>query len=325
MQEQPVDLTLLSAYLDGEVTAEERALVEAQLRLSPAWREELDGLRWTVSLLRELPEAPLPRSFELPVPAETARATTRGVTRQAVWGLDLGWLYGFLRASAVVTVALLMAVAGLDVFQTQRDLARDMTALNSPASAPAPEVALSQRAAQPQAEAPRAAAPQAAAPAVPTTAPAAKPGATTAPAAKALQNPAVQPTFPAAAAPPRPGSGGGGGGGGGETGGLGGGAGQGAGGTTSEAQDGVTIVATPAPAAGAVQSSATPDTPPLAFKAQPQAQPQAAPQPSEAQSSAVAPTEPTARWRWLETALAALALALAVGAWAVRRRLKARE
>ena len=67
--ERAVGLELLSAYLDGEVTDEERAQVETHLAVSPAWRDELDSLRWTVSLLRELPDLPLPRSFELPVPA----------------------------------------------------------------------------------------------------------------------------------------------------------------------------------------------------------------------------------------------------------------
>ena len=311
MYEQPVDLTLLSAYLDGEVTQEERALVEAQLRISPTWREELESLRWTVNLLRELPEVPLPRSFELPVPAETARATTRQETRETVWRLDLGWLYGFFRMSAAVSVALLLAVVGLDVWQTRGDLARGVLTAQSPASAPAPQ-ALSQPAGGTAPEAARNAQP-----AAPTAAPA----------GKALQNPAAQATFPAAAAPPaRPGSGGGGGGEGGVpggAGGLGGGAGGGSAGSATEG--GRPLVATSSPATGDVQSSVTPDTQSaLASKAQPQAQ--AVPQPLEAPPSDMSsPQEPGRPWRGLEFLFAGLTVALVVGAWAVRRRLKTND
>lgn len=56
---------LLSAYIDGEVTEQERALVEAAIAQDEeiAWR--LNSLRQTVTLLRELPEVALPRSFTL--------------------------------------------------------------------------------------------------------------------------------------------------------------------------------------------------------------------------------------------------------------------
>ena len=56
---------LLSAYIDDEVTEEERALIEAALLadMEIAWRVE--SLRQTVNLLQDLPELPLPRTFTL--------------------------------------------------------------------------------------------------------------------------------------------------------------------------------------------------------------------------------------------------------------------
>jgi hypothetical protein len=56
---------LLSAYLDGVVSAEEKVLIEAAVATEPgiAWR--LETLRQTVQLLRTLPEVALPRSFAL--------------------------------------------------------------------------------------------------------------------------------------------------------------------------------------------------------------------------------------------------------------------
>ena len=61
----PISDELLSAYLDNAVTAEERALVEDAVAHNPdvAWR--LSSLRYTVALLRQLPELHVPRTFTL--------------------------------------------------------------------------------------------------------------------------------------------------------------------------------------------------------------------------------------------------------------------
>ena len=46
---------MLSAYLDGELTADERAAVEARSATSAEWRAELDEVRETRDVLRGLP------------------------------------------------------------------------------------------------------------------------------------------------------------------------------------------------------------------------------------------------------------------------------
>lgn len=56
---------LLSAYLDNEVTAEERALVEAAIAADPAIAWQVESLRQTVHLLQALPPLALPRAFTL--------------------------------------------------------------------------------------------------------------------------------------------------------------------------------------------------------------------------------------------------------------------
>jgi anti-sigma factor RsiW len=64
---------LLSAYLDGEVTASERRTVDEHLSKCGACASELEELKATVALLRELPYLPVPRSFALerePAPAD---------------------------------------------------------------------------------------------------------------------------------------------------------------------------------------------------------------------------------------------------------------
>ena len=56
---------LLSAYVDGEVTAEEAREVEELLASSGDARRELAEIQATVDLVRGLPELELPRSFAL--------------------------------------------------------------------------------------------------------------------------------------------------------------------------------------------------------------------------------------------------------------------
>lgn len=61
----PITDELLSAYIDGLVTDEEKARIEAAVATDPRLAWELDTLRQTVELMRELPAIPLPRSFLL--------------------------------------------------------------------------------------------------------------------------------------------------------------------------------------------------------------------------------------------------------------------
>jgi anti-sigma factor RsiW len=98
---------LLSAYLDGEATPEERALVERRLAESPEWREVLDEVRSTRELLLALPVREAPTGFwdsvlapdvAPPVQLETARRR-RG--KQVI-----GWLAGAAAAAAIAAVVL---------------------------------------------------------------------------------------------------------------------------------------------------------------------------------------------------------------------------
>ena len=61
---------LLSSYIDGEVTDAERARVEEHLATCDACREELESLRWTVSVLAEMPEVQTSRSFVFSTPPD---------------------------------------------------------------------------------------------------------------------------------------------------------------------------------------------------------------------------------------------------------------
>lgn len=69
MSEQPTpterDIELISAYIDGMLNDAERSAFEARLARDAALQAELDSLRGTVQLVRDLPSLRAPRNFTL--------------------------------------------------------------------------------------------------------------------------------------------------------------------------------------------------------------------------------------------------------------------
>lgn len=99
---------LLSPFLDGQVTPEERAVVEAHLATCQECARELQSLRWTVGLLHQIPVARVPRSFAIPA----TRPAPRRSLRDWLTG-DLA--YGFLRGATALATLLLILVISVDV------------------------------------------------------------------------------------------------------------------------------------------------------------------------------------------------------------------
>ncbi len=132
---------LLSAYVDGEVTAEEAREVEELLASSEDARRELAELQATVDLVRGLPDLELPRSFALDAAPEK---------RWTMWWPSIRTT-GL--ATSVATMLLVGLVAGdmLDVLEQARfgaddsaemyDFASDDSNFAAAAPAPAPESA----------------------------------------------------------------------------------------------------------------------------------------------------------------------------------------
>lgn len=105
---------LLSPYLDGRVSEQERSEVERHLPSCAACRAEVEGLRATLQVLRDAPALPLRRSFSLT--AEMAQAPARlSLVRPTLLPAPL--LMGAQRAMAVAAV-LLVAVVSYDVVAT---------------------------------------------------------------------------------------------------------------------------------------------------------------------------------------------------------------
>ncbi len=89
----------LCAYLDGELTAQEKASVERHLPECPHCQWELQTLRQTVQWMQEMPAVPLPCSFAIPVPAR----------QKPRWSWTVPVMQ---RATALVAAMLLLVVAG---------------------------------------------------------------------------------------------------------------------------------------------------------------------------------------------------------------------
>jgi hypothetical protein len=98
---------LLSAYLDGQLGAGERARVEARLAADPALRAELEALRRTVALVRELPIVPIPRNFILARTMATRPRPARPLRPRHAWAAPL-----LTAATAVVSLVFVVVMAG---------------------------------------------------------------------------------------------------------------------------------------------------------------------------------------------------------------------
>ncbi len=130
---------LLSAYLDGQLSAEERARLEAQLTAEPALRAELEALRHTVALVRGLPPVPIPRNFILPQTAAARPRPAVPVRPRRAWAAPL-----LTAATGVVSLLFMVVLAGnLLLPHTRGNLAF------APAAAPLPEIEAPQAAVEP--------------------------------------------------------------------------------------------------------------------------------------------------------------------------------
>ena len=93
--------TLLSSYIDGELSERERRRVERHLSECERCRWELESLRLTAELARGLPEMETSRSFAL---SREPAAVKRG---------GLGWMSGTRMAAAVAAVLVVAVLAGM--------------------------------------------------------------------------------------------------------------------------------------------------------------------------------------------------------------------
>ena len=121
-----IDEELIAAYVDGDVSAEERQRVEAAMAVNEQIAWEVNTLRQTVELLHDMPRVALPRSFVLTedqvedvVQARRSRAGVSSAVEveapaESAWQRLLEFLYGgnpvFRNAAALAAVLLLLVI-----------------------------------------------------------------------------------------------------------------------------------------------------------------------------------------------------------------------
>ena len=81
--------------------------MKAQLADDPALQSELDALRRTVEMVRELPAQPIPRNFILPQTAATRSRPTPAVRPRRRWAAPF-----LTAASAIVGLLFVVVLAG---------------------------------------------------------------------------------------------------------------------------------------------------------------------------------------------------------------------
>jgi anti-sigma factor RsiW len=157
----PISDELLSAYIDGDVTEEEKRQIELAIATDAATAWQVETLRQTVELLQDLPAAPLPRSFVIQedqvADVLMARRNSSGVAAQTVAGTPtfiqrvwVFWSSGNLalrNASAIVALLFIVLIVGEPYLPspaaTPASQISMMESMSAPAAAPAaePEVA----------------------------------------------------------------------------------------------------------------------------------------------------------------------------------------
>jgi len=101
--EHHIEPELLSAYLDDEVSTDERQLIETHLPTCVACQHELDSLRFTMALVQALPPRPIPRPFYVTEEMVAPQAKAQ----QAGWW---GWLRGLAPFGAALAALLVVLV-----------------------------------------------------------------------------------------------------------------------------------------------------------------------------------------------------------------------
>ena len=111
------DYELISAYLDNQLGAKERAIFEARLKADPDLRRELQEISKTRLLVRSLPRLRAPHNYFVKAEAIQPRPTFR-----------LASVFGIV--SAVSSVLLALVIFGNSIFSTSSQVASAPPALN---------------------------------------------------------------------------------------------------------------------------------------------------------------------------------------------------
>ncbi|MCU0498888.1 MAG: hypothetical protein MUF87_16170 [Anaerolineae bacterium] len=132
------DYELLSAYLDDALNGDERTRLEQRLATEPDLRRELNALRQTVALIKQLPPIKAPRDFTL-TPAMLVAKPAPSVTRIRVLPLLASALS--MAASLLIVFLGVALLLNIDT-PTATPADEGFAALSTPTAAFTPMIAL---------------------------------------------------------------------------------------------------------------------------------------------------------------------------------------
>jgi len=127
----------LSGYVDGTLATDERAEVDAHLATCATCREEIELATGAVTVLRELPEVPVPFGTTRAVMAEAGKERVSRARRS--WGGRTQWAAG-LAAAAVLVAVVVVALPRLGR-EAQLDRTAGAPAASAAGSVPGMEAA----------------------------------------------------------------------------------------------------------------------------------------------------------------------------------------
>lgn len=117
------DQELLSAYLDGELSKEEIALLQERLAVEPKLQDQLESMRSTWSLLDELPQTPA----DLKLTQTTMELVALDIKTQQKKRRTYWWLYSI--TTLIVGLLIGLGFAGIQVRSQRVGLLRDLPVL----------------------------------------------------------------------------------------------------------------------------------------------------------------------------------------------------
>ncbi|MGI6684659.1 MAG: anti-sigma factor family protein [Bacillota bacterium] len=114
---------LLSAYLDHELLPDENNLVEIHLKQCPSCREAYEDLKETSSLIRSLPDVPIPAGFQEQLHERLVQANEELYGKKKRQ-FDQGWFFWLIKSYRPVSVALVifLCIAAYSFIALQKNL-----------------------------------------------------------------------------------------------------------------------------------------------------------------------------------------------------------
>lgn len=125
----------ISAYLDGELDAETRAVLESAIAQDSALREQVDAMQLTVDLIRAVPQREPPRNYLLSpsmvaVPSDKVEVLPKSAKRRRMPLFVMRWATSLVAVAFVISFGLNMLNVARPELMMQRSAAPEMAMMS---------------------------------------------------------------------------------------------------------------------------------------------------------------------------------------------------